>query len=197
MAYQSIHFPTEIGETPETLHIFMQYKRLELPTLIENHKALNEMFNMIIDIVKPVKFDNISYVELIPTIELDHIETGHSISFSLIDGWKPTLSTVNDDIKISLPKTLGTVGIMFYLIIQAASQLLDIEAKMLENEKTKLEIEKIKIENQESIKSIEKKAQEYIIGILKNKDIESFEVNGVQIKKSEIPLLKITSEEPL
>lgn len=150
-----------------------------------------------------IRFGNKFEWSDLPILEVESIYTGDSIKISLIEGWKPKISSdKHNDIVIGVPKNLGIPLVIGWLLITGASQYLDLRNKQLDNKLKEIEIQikqselnkLFRTENSEtpiiSITSLEKNIPEVktltldtIKVIAKNNDFTDFKVNGVSIKQ--------------
>jgi hypothetical protein len=143
--------------------------------------------------------------EQMPTLNIQTIDTGNSVKFTLVEGWKPSIKTsADDDIVIEIPKLLGIPILIGYFLIYAASSYLDIQNKRLDNHLKELEIQlkekelakAINSPNEETEKEkrfvlyyLDNKVAEIkpllndtIKSILRNPEINKFKVNNIEIK---------------
>jgi len=138
-----------------------------------------------------------------PILEVASIQTGNSIKISLIEGWKPRISSDREnDIVIGIPKKLGIPLVIGWLLISGASQYLDLKNKHLDNKLKEIEIQIKQSEANKlfttiksdtstiSITSLEKNIPEIksitldtIKEIAKNKDFNDFKINGISITR--------------
>jgi len=141
-----------------------------------------------------------------PYLEVETIHTGNSIKFTLVEGWKPTISAVTNediDIVIGVPKKLGIpLGVALSLISVAykyqdfKGQYLDNKIKEIELQLKRMELGKALTENSNDdnqpiqvefyLNSKIPEAQpilaDTVKNILQNPDIIKFKVNNIDIK---------------
>jgi len=141
-----------------------------------------------------------------PYLEVETIHTGNSIKFTLVEGWKPTISAVANeeiDIVIGVPKKLGIpLGVGLLLITVAykyqdvKGQYLDNKIKEIELQLKRMELGKALTENSNDdnqpiqvefyLNSKIPEAQpilaDTVKNILQNPDIIKFKVNNIDIK---------------
>lgn len=143
-----------------------------------------------------------------PYLEVDSIHTGNSIKFTLTEGWKPSISSDEEnDIVIGVPKKLGIPLVVGYLLITAAGQYqdmrmksLDIQTKEIELQLKKTELAKALTDNshpnenypfrpefylQSKIPEARTVLLDTVKNIIRNPDITKFKINNIDIVSME------------
>jgi hypothetical protein len=191
--------------TNETLEIYIDYDRLKATDLA------NCLINLS-DIASKIAEDYFSRFsgyegEDLPTLDINSIDTGNSIKFTLKEGWKPKIKTgIDGDIIVEVPKNLGLPIVIGYLLISIANGYQEFRSKQLDNQLKELEIKLKQTElakaisvNHDERQDIYKLVTSYINNkvpevkpifldtirsVLSNPDITQFKVNNIEIKNA-------------
>lgn len=191
--------------TNDTLEIYIDYDRLKATDLANCLINLSEVANKIAKDYF-ARFGGYEGEDL-PTLDINSIDTGNSIKFTLKEGWKPKIKTdANGDIIVEVPKNLGLPIVIGYLLISIANGYQEFRNKQLDNQLKELEIKLKQTElakaisvNPDERQDIPKLTTSYIENkvpeikpifldtiknVLSNPDITQFKVNNVEIKSA-------------
>jgi hypothetical protein len=191
--------------TNDTLEIYIDYDRLKATDLANCLINLSEVANKIAKDYF-ARFGGYEGEDL-PTLDINSMDTGNSIKFTLKEGWKPKIkSDANGDIVVEVPKNLGLPIVIGYLLISIANGYQEFRNKQLDNQLKELEIKLKQTElakaisvNPDQRQDIPKLTASYIENkvpeikpifldtiktVLSNPDITQFKVNNVEIKSA-------------
>lgn len=191
--------------TNDTLEIYIDYDRLKATDLANCLINLSEVANKIAKDYF-ARFSGYEGEDL-PTLDINSIDTGNSIKFTLKEGWKPKIKTSPEgDIIVEVPKNLGLPIVIGYLLISIANGYQEFRNKQLDNQLKELEIKLKRTElakaisiNSEERQDIPKLTAFYIENkvpeikpifldtiknVLSNADITQFKVNDIEIKNT-------------
>ncbi|MCU7551223.1 hypothetical protein OCK74_19030 [Chitinophagaceae bacterium LB-8] len=193
----------------ETLEIYIDYDRLkahDVATLLSNlsfvsTKIAEDYFS---------RFDDYQGEDL-PTLDIEAVNTGGSIKFIFVEGWKLKITNSEDaDIVVGIPKKLGIPILIGYLFLYMANSYQDFKNTQLDNRLKEIEIQLKEVElsralsfNNETEKQDTFRLASYYIdhkipeikpvlidtikSVLRNPDFTSFRVNDTEIKNSNRP----------
>jgi hypothetical protein len=188
----------------EGLEIYLDYDRLKA-------KDLAKILSNLSFISSAISEDYFSRFEdyaggISPSLDIETINTGGSIKFNLVEGWKVDISSSEEaDIIIDIPRKLGIPALIGYLLITSASNYQDFKNKTLDNRVKELEIKLKEIELAKALaitsKSEDKNTfrltynyvdnkvpeikpviMDTIKTVLRNPDITKFKINGIELK---------------
>src|SRR5438093_10454846 len=117
----------------ETLEIYIDYDRLKAEDLA---KLLSNLSFISTKIAEDYfsRFDDYQGEEL-PTLDIEAVNTGGSIKFKLVEGWKVKIKSDKEaDIVVSIPKKLGLPIVIGYLLVSIANGYQDFRNKQLDNQ---------------------------------------------------------------
>lgn len=149
-------------------------------------------------------------IEELPTLDVETMNTGNSIKFSLTEGWKVKIkSDAEADIVVEVPRKLGLPIVIGYLLVSMATGYQNYKNKQLDNKLKALEIQLKETElskamsiNREEQQNtfefatnyIENKVPEIkpvildtVKSVLGNPEITQFRVNDIEIKNTGNP----------
>ena len=182
----------------ENLDIYIAFDRLKATDLA----FCLEKFSLIAEkIAEDLFIRSGKYAEEgdFPILEIDSMHTGDSIKFSLVEGWKPTITNDKDGgLIIGMPKKMGIPLIVGFLLLKSAAMCQEVQNKYLDNEQKRIEIQLKQIELDEKIAKkkellnpekisfrvldLQSLVAETTKKIIMNNDFKVFKINGVDIK---------------
>lgn len=188
----------------DNLEIYISYERLKAKDLALYLHNLSIVADRVTeDYMLRFGDRHISSMDF-PYLEVDSIHTGNSIKFTLTEGWKPSISSDEEnDIVIGVPKKLGIPLVVGYLLITSAGQYQDIKMKSLDIQTREIELQLKKTELakaltdnsnpnetypfqpefylQSKVPEINTLLLDTVKNIIRNPDITKFKVNNVDI----------------
>lgn len=193
----------------EVLEIYIDYDRLKAADLARLLSNLSFISNRIAEDYFS-RFKDYAD-EGLPTLDIETVNTGGSIKFKLVEGWKMSVTSGKGkeaDIVVSIPKKLGIPIVIGYLIVSMANGYQDFRNKQLDNRLKALEIQLKETElskamalNKEEgeqntfrlvlnyvddkVPEVKPVIMDTVKSVLRNPDFAKFRVNGIEIKNLE------------
>lgn len=177
------------------IEVFIKYKYLDSGELGSILNGLNLVFYRILKIQsrpsRSRKNDDVLYRFL----EIESINTGHSIKIKFKEGWNPEIRFENNEIEVGVPKKLGVPAIILYLLLIGFQKSLTLSNQALDNQLKEYEIELKKIELFEKIQRLDSIKKTSVMkfspqqfadsiseSLIDNKNMYYIEINGVVVK---------------
>jgi len=188
----------------EVLEIYIDYERLKAKDVA---KLLSNLSFISTKIAEDYfsRFNDYQGEEL-PTLDIEAVNTGDSIKFKLIEGWKVNITSNEEaDIVVGIPKKLGLPIVIGYLLVAMANGYQDFRNTQLDNRLKEIEIQlkeselakALSLNNETEQQNTFRLASNYVDNkvpeikpvlidtiklILRNPDITKFRVNNIEIK---------------
>jgi len=188
----------------EVLEIYIDYERLKAKDVA---KLLSNLSFISTKIAEDYfsRFNDYQGEEL-PTLDIEAVNTGDSIKFKLIEGWKVNITSNEEaDIVVGIPKKLGLPIVIGYLLVAMAIGYQDFRNTQLDNRLKEIEIQlkeselakALSLNNETEQQNTFRLASNYVDNkvpeikpvlidtiklILRNPDITKFRVNNIEIK---------------
>jgi hypothetical protein len=194
-------FTDEATSEPEGLRIYLRYRRLRSRDLGQLYLGLGRLHDQSVLAMSGhryfvfVRGDELFRVK--PSLDVVESYTGNSIKLRFAEGWSPTLTTKEGDFEVGVPKIAVIPLLVGYLLIQGATQCLDMHNKYLDGREKQLQIQldqielRLKEDEVQSRRRIEEltnneKLQHHSIQVVKpilsNDLITSCQINDIEIK---------------
>jgi len=184
----------------EFLKVYLGYRKLTA-------SSLGEFLSELSDLAAALGMMNRgagNEKEVKSILEIESIYTGDSIILKFKEGWHTWLTMdEKGNIVAEVPKNLGILLIMGYLLLKGASMALNLENTYLDGRLKQLEIQlkqkEIGIQydrNKRMHRELEKRANKIINIIINNKDYTIFSLDDIDIKGEQKHRNKTQSEPP-
>lgn len=178
--------PDKMQMTPHSLQVYLGYRRLTTHSL---GRFLSEL-GSVADISVRIYADTFALSpEGLPTLEVQAAHTDDSIKFTFGEGLLPSVTTDEQhDIVINIPKKLGIPLLVGYLLLNGASQALNVRNAYLDGRIKELDIQ---LKESEIRKALEKspsvaqevqhQATEVVDAIMRDKDYLKFVIYDIDV----------------
>lgn len=170
--------------SPDTLPLYIQYKRLTVRSLAQLYIGFAEVSERSIRLYAEAAGMR---PDRLPTLELVTARTGDSVKFTFGEGWLLSISSSEEhDIIVDVPKKLGIPLLIGYLVLGGAKLVLDVRNAHLDTQIKQIELKLKKTElgktlSPQTTAALSDQAAHVVYQIIDNRDFSSFVVYDVDI----------------